>query len=94
MDWDLSKGETRYSPRAPVTHKLEPYKGIIQERLEEFPRLSAQRLFEEVQVAGYGGGYSRVRDYVRTVRVREPVGPVVDIRPESFEPDPPKYKVH
>ena len=41
LDRDLSKGETRYSPRAPVTHKLEPYKGIIQERLEEFSRLSA-----------------------------------------------------
>ena len=30
--------------------------------------MSAQRLFEEMQAAGYGGSYGRVRDYVRTVR--------------------------
>ncbi len=77
LDRDLSAGATRYSRRAPVTHKLDPYKGIIRERLEEFPRLSAQRLFEEVQASGYGGSYGRVRDYVRTVRVREPVETVV-----------------
>lgn len=77
LDRDLSAGATRYSRRAPVTHKLAPYKGIIRERLEEFPRLSAQRLFEEVQASGYGGSYGRVRDYVRTVRVREPVETVV-----------------
>ena len=61
-----------------MTHKLDPYKGIIRERLEEFPRLSAQRLFEEMQAAGYGGSYGRVRDYVRTVRVREPVEAVYE----------------
>ncbi len=77
LDRDLSAGETRYSPRAAVRHKLDPYTGIIRERLEEFPRLSAQRLLEEVQAAGYGGGYSRVRDYVRAVRPREPGEAVV-----------------
>lgn len=77
LDRDLTVGETRYSPRAPVAHKLDRYTGIIQERLEEFPRLSAQRLFEEVQAAGYEGGYSRVRDYVRAVRPRAPMEAVV-----------------
>ena len=77
LDRDLSAGETRYSPRAAAPHKLDPYKGIIRERLAEFPRLSAQRLFEEAQAAGYRGSYGGVRDYVRAVRPREPLEAVV-----------------
>ena len=68
LDRDLSTGGSRYSPRPAAVHKLDPYKAIIDSRLEEFPGLSAQRLFDEVQAAGYAGGYTRVRDYVRTVR--------------------------
>ena len=72
LDRDLSSGRTRYAsrPRGPL--RLDPYKGIIEARLGEFPKLSAQRLFDEVRAAGYPGGYSRVRDYVRQVRPREP----------------------
>lgn len=36
-----------------------PYKEIIETRLEEFPRLSAKRLYDEIQAAGYTGGYGR-----------------------------------
>ena len=57
--------------------KLDPYKGTIHERLEQFPKLSAQQLFDEVSAAGYPGGNSRVRDYVRDVRPRKPADPVV-----------------
>ena len=35
------------------------------------------RLFDEVRAAGYPGGYSRIRDYVREVRPREPADAVV-----------------
>ena len=77
LDRDLSSDGSRYSPRPPVPHKLDPYAGIIDSRLEEFPGLSAQRLFDEVRAAGYAGSYSRVRDYVRTVRPREVPEPVV-----------------
>ena len=73
LDRDLSAGARGYAPRPPVAHKLDPYKGIIDARLEEFPKLSATRLFDEVRAAGYPGGYARVRDYVRTVRPCEPV---------------------
>ena len=65
LDRDLSSGGGRYSPRPAVPHKLAPYTGIVEARLEEFPGLSAERLFDEVRAAGYPGGYSRVRDYVR-----------------------------
>ena len=68
LDRDLSSGGSRYAPRPPAPHKLDPYTGIIDARLEEYPGLSAQRLFDEVRAAGYPGGYSRVRDYVRAVR--------------------------
>ena len=77
LDRDLSGGGTRYKARSPVGHKLDPYKGIIDARLEEFPRLSAKRLFDEVRAAGYTGGYVRVRDHVRAMRPREAVEEVV-----------------
>ena len=77
LDRNLSTGGARYAPRSPAPHKLAPYTGIIEARLEEFPGLSAQRLFDEVRAAGYPGGYSRVRDYVRAVRPREPTESVV-----------------
>ena len=77
LDRDLSSGGARYAPRPAMPHKLAPYTGIIEARLEEFPGLSATRLFDEVRAAGYPGGYSRVRDYVRAVRPREPVEAVV-----------------
>ena len=77
LDRDLSSGESSYTPRARVAHKLDAYKAIINERLEQFPKLSAKRLFDEVCAAGYPGGYSQVRDYVRQVRAREPAEAVV-----------------
>ena len=43
LDRDLATGHARYWPRAPVASKLDPYKGIIEARLQEFPKLSAQR---------------------------------------------------
>ena len=73
LDRDLAAGARGYSPRPPVAHKLDPYKGIIDARLEAFPKLSAKRLFDEVRAAGYPGGYKRVLDYVRATRPREPV---------------------
>ena len=60
LDRDLAAGARGYSPRPPVAHKLDPYKAIIDARLEAFPKLSAKRLFDEVRAAGYPGGYSRV----------------------------------
>ena len=73
LDREVSAGAGGYAPRPPVAHKLDPYKAIIDARLEAFPKLSAKRLFDEVRAAGYAGCYSRVSDYVRAVRPREPV---------------------
>ena len=77
LDRELSAGADGYAPRPPVAHKLDPYKAIVDARLEAFPKLSAKRLFDEVRAAGYAGCYSRVSDYVRAARPREPADPSV-----------------
>ena len=64
LDRDLAAGARGYSPRPPVA-------------LEAFPKLSAKRLFDEVRAADYPGCYSRVNDYVRATRPREPVESLV-----------------
>ena len=76
LDRDLVAGRTRRESRR-REHKLDPYKAIIDDRLREFPRLSARRLFDEVRAAGYPGGYGRLNEYVRGSRPRDPVEPVV-----------------
>jgi transposase len=57
-------------PRVRVTRpvKLEPYKAIVTDRLTTYPELSAVRLFEEVQAAGYPGSLTALRRFVRQVR--------------------------
>jgi len=57
--------------------KLAPYTAIIDARLATYPELSAVRLFEEVRAAGYPGGLSQLKCYVRRVRPQPPVEPVV-----------------
>jgi len=68
LDRDLDDESVRYKPRPPVSRKLDPYRGIIEARLEMYPRLTAQRLFEEVRSAGYSGGYTQLKKYVREIR--------------------------
>lgn len=76
LDRDLDEKAVSYKPRPPVSRKIDAFRGIIRSRLEQFPRLSAVRLFEEIQQAGYAGGYTQVKEYVRAVRPRPPVEPV------------------
>ena len=53
--------------------KLEPYKGYLKERVQEFPDLSARRLLREIREQGYCGGYSTLAQYVRSIRVSWPM---------------------
>lgn len=80
LDRDLDDDAVRYTPRPAVPTKLDPYKGIIQERLQAYPRLTAQRVLEEVRAAGYSGGYSQLKLYVRQVRPR-----LIDDAVQRFE---------
>jgi transposase len=77
LDRDLDTAPVHYRPRPPVARKIDQYREMIQARLAEYPKLSATRLFEEVRAAGYAGGYSQVKEYVREVRPGPPADPVV-----------------
>ena len=59
-----------YGPRRETGSMLDPYKEWIGDRLSEFPKLSAIRLYAEIREAGYAGGYDQVRRHVREVRPR------------------------
>lgn len=63
--------------RVTAPAKLAPFEPIIDARLEHYPELSAVRLYDEVRAAGYAGGLSQLRCYVRRVRPRPPVEPLV-----------------
>lgn len=57
-----------YGPRQPRDRVLDPWLDYLKGRLEAYPGLSAQRLMREIGERGYTGGYSTVRDTVRTLR--------------------------
>ena len=71
---DKVERESEYGPRPARPSMLDPFKGIIQARLQEYPQLSAVRLLNEIKAAGYVGGYDQVKRHVRVVRPREPAG--------------------
>jgi transposase len=77
LDRDVSERTVVYGPRAPIPKKIDPYTGIIASRLAEYPELTAKRLFDEIRAAGYPGSYTQVKVYVRGVRPRPPVEPIV-----------------
>ncbi len=69
-------------PRAPRTDrrpsKLDPYKPKIAYLVRE-KKLSAVRVMEEIQDLGYKGGYSNLKNHIRTIRpkaIRRPTPPI------------------
>ena len=78
LDRDLDEAAAvQYRPRPAVACKLDAFRPIIDARLAEFPRLTTTRLFDEIRAAGYAGGYTQVKDYVRRVRPAPAPDPVV-----------------
>jgi transposase len=75
LDRELDDGPVQYAPQPPVARKIDGYRTIIEARLTEYPRLSATRLYEEIRAAGYAGGYTQVKEYVREVRPGCGAGP-------------------
>ena len=53
--------------RAKRPSKLDPFKGMVVRLLATFA-FSAQQLLQRLRESGYNGGYSILKDYVRTVR--------------------------
>jgi transposase len=74
---ELDAAAVRYGPRPPVARKIDAFRGIIEGRLREFPKLTAIRLFAEIRAAGYAGGYTQLKEYVRQVRPAPAPDPVV-----------------
>jgi transposase len=77
LDRDLDDAPVRYGPRAPVPTKLDAFKPIIAARLAAYPELSAVRLLDEIRAAGYGGGYTQLKAFVRRVRPTPAPDPVI-----------------
>jgi transposase len=76
LDRDLDQ-DVHYTPRPPVPTKLDAFKAILEARLEAYPELSAVRLLEEIRAAGYTGGYTQLKEYVRKIRPRSVPEPVI-----------------
>jgi transposase len=77
LDRELDEAPVRYAVRPPVERKIDPFRGIIEARLAEFPRLTATRLLAEIRAAGYAGGYTQVKAFIRQVRPTPVSDPVV-----------------
>lgn len=54
--------------RAPRETKLDEHRAKVAELLERYPDITAQRVFEELQQAGYEGSYGPVKRYLRRIR--------------------------
>jgi transposase len=67
VETDLLKQPVR---RRSEPTKLHPYHGIITERLDAYPELSAVRLLAEIRAAGYTGGYTQLKVHLQQVRPR------------------------
>ena len=77
LDRDLAVDAVRYGPRPPMATKLDAYKPIIEARLATYPELSAVRLLDEIRAAGYAGGYTQLKAFVRRVRPSPAPEPVI-----------------
>src|SRR5262249_16332743 len=69
LDRDLDEAPVRYGPRAPGPTKLDAFTPIIEARLAAYPELSAVRVLDEIRAAGYVGGYTQLKAFVRRVRI-------------------------
>lgn len=57
--------------------KLDSYEETLKRLLEKYPRITGQRLFEELGDAGYDGGISILRDRLRQLRPTPKKTPVI-----------------
>ena len=59
-----------YGPREPRPTVVTPFAAYLRERIAAFPELTGSRLLREIRELGYAGGYTAVKDFLRTVRLR------------------------
>lgn len=70
-------------PRRITRSKLDPFIPRINELLNEFPDIKGQRVLEEIQKEGYGGGATILREKLRILRPKPKKEPYM-----RFETDP------
>jgi transposase len=63
-----------YGPRAPRQHKLAPFEAYLRERVAAFDELTGSRLHREIRERGYRGGYTAVKDFLRSIRPSQSSG--------------------
>jgi transposase len=59
-----------YGPREPRPSVVTPFAPYLRERIAAFPELTGSRLLREIKELGYVGGYTAVKDFLRTIRPR------------------------
>lgn len=52
--------------------KVDAYDGYLRRRLQEYPELSAAKLLKEIRRMGYPGGYTILKEHLRTLRPEKP----------------------
>jgi transposase len=57
-----------YSPREPRPAVVTPFAASLRDRIAAFPELTGSRLLREIRELGYAGGYTAVKDFLRTIR--------------------------
>ena len=62
----------RYGPRTPRPTVITPVEAYLRERIAAFPDLNGSRLLREIQERGYTGGYTALKDFLRTIRPAAP----------------------
>jgi transposase len=62
----------RYGPRNPRPTIITPVEAYLRERIAAFPDLNGSRLLREIQERGYTGGYTALKDFLRTIRPAAP----------------------
>ena len=72
LDRAVDEEPARYRARPPVARKVDPNLEVVKARLAQYPKLTAPRLFAEIQADGYAGGYTQVKEYVRQMRPAAP----------------------
>jgi len=72
-------------PRTPRASKLDPFRDRMQELLNKYPRITGQRMFEELREQGYPGSKTILQERLRTLRPQPKQEPIV-----RFETSPGK----
>jgi transposase len=71
----------KYKARRPRPTVIDPFKEYLRERVLAWPGLTGARLLREIRELGYGGGKTRVNDFLRTVRPA--AAPLFEVRLET-----------